>query len=114
MCITGVVTVSISLSDAVIGTMLLAGGMAFLLTGIVRHRRENEGSESDERSKKIGVYGLSYAWLTGILFMFVLFWLDYMHILVIGTQIALALSILVLAISAVIYQRYLFRKGDVG
>ena len=30
-----------------------------------------------------------------------------------GTQIALALSILVLALSAVLYQIYLFRKGDV-
>jgi hypothetical protein len=30
-----------------------------------------------------------------------------------GTQIALALSIVVLALSARLYQVYLFRKGDV-
>ncbi len=30
-----------------------------------------------------------------------------------GTQVALAMSILVLALSAAIYQIYLFRKGDV-
>jgi hypothetical protein len=56
---------------------------------------------------------LSYAWLTGIIFMFGLFWLDYANILKMSTQIALALSIVVLSLSGSIYQIYLFRKGDV-
>ena len=79
-------------------------------SGTARYR---DGPESDERSKKIGAYGLSYAWLTGILFMSALFWLDFMGILRMGTQGALGLSVMVLAISAVLYQMYLFRKGDV-
>jgi hypothetical protein len=57
---------------------------------------------------------LSWAWLTGLFFMFGLFWLDYLGILRLGTQSALALSVVVLALSAVLYQSYLFRKGDVG
>ena len=75
--------------------------------------RDQGGPESDERSKKIGAYGLSYAGLTGILFMSALFLLDFMGILRMGTQGALGLSLMVLAISAVLYQMYLFRKGDV-
>ena len=55
----------------------------------------------------------SYAWLTGLFFMSGLFWLDYLGILRLSTQNALALSVVVLALSAVIYQTYLFRKGDV-
>ena len=57
---------------------------------------------------------ITYAWLTGLFFMFGLFWLDYLGILRLSTQNALALSVVVLALSAVIYQSYLFRKGDVG
>ncbi len=45
--------------------------------------------------------------------MFGLFWLDYLDVLRFSTQNALALSVVVLALSAVIYQTYLFRKGDV-
>jgi hypothetical protein len=45
--------------------------------------------------------------------MSVLYWLDFMGILRLGTQGALGLSVMVLAISAVLYQMYLFRKGDV-
>jgi len=36
-----------------------------------------------------------------------------MGILLLGTQVVLALSLMVLAISAVLYQIYLFKRGDV-
>ena len=75
--------------------------------------RDQGGPEADERSKKIGAYGLSFAWLTGILFILALYWLDFMGILSLGTQGALVLSVMVLANSAMLYQMYLFRKGDV-
>jgi len=95
------------------GTILITGGCAFLAVGVLRHRQYRDGPESDERSKKIGAYGLSYAWLTGIIFISVLYWLDIMGILLLGTQVVLALSLMVLVISAVIYQIYLFQRGDV-
>jgi len=113
MIISGIVYILLTWGEAIIGTMLLAAGFAFLITGISHHRRYGDDPESDERSKKIGAYGLSYAWLTGLLFMTGLFWLDYLNGLRLSAQNALALSILVLALSAVIYQTYLFRKGDV-
>jgi hypothetical protein len=114
MILSGIVSILLTAGEAIISTMLLAAGFAFLITGISRHRKYGDDPESDERSKKIGAYGLSWAWLTGLFFMFGLFWLDYLGILRLGTQNALALSVVVLTLSAVIYQSYLFRKGDVG
>jgi hypothetical protein len=113
MTISGIASMILTAGEAIIGTILLFAGLAFLITGITRHRQYGDDPESDERSKKIGASGLSYAWLTGLLFMFCLFWLDYLGVLKLGTQVALALSILVLALSARVYQLYLFRKGDV-
>lgn len=113
MIISGIVTLVLNTGEAAIGTILLSAGCAFLAVGIVRHRQYGDGLESDERSRKIGAYGLSYAWLTGLLFMFTLFWLDYLKILRLGTPSALALSIVVLALSGRLYQVYLFRKGDI-
>jgi hypothetical protein len=113
MLISGLVSIVLISGEAVIGSIFLTAGLAFLLTGIIRHRNYGDDPESDERSKKIGAFGLSYAWLTGLFFMFGLFWLEYLGILRMGTQLALALSIIVLALSALVYQLYLFRKGDV-
>jgi hypothetical protein len=113
MLISGLVSIVLTSGEAVIGPIFLTAGLAFLITGIIRHRNYGDDPESDGRSKKIGAYGLSYAWLTGLFFMFGLFWLDYLGILRMGTQLALALLIVVLALSALIYQMYLFRRGDV-
>jgi hypothetical protein len=113
MTASGLIAMLQTAGEAVIGTILIVAGFAFLITGVTRHYKEGEGPESDERSKKIGAYGLSYAWLTGLIFMFGLFWLDYSGILRLDTQVALALSIVVLALSARLYQIYLFRGGDV-
>ena len=113
MIFSGIVSILLTGGEAIIGTILLAAGFAFLITGISRHRKYGDDPESDERSKKIGAYGITYAWLTGLFFMFGLFWLDYLNIFRLSTQNALALSVIVLALSAVIYQTYLFRKGDI-
>lgn len=114
MVISGIVSIVLTPGEAGIGTMVLAAGIVFLITGIVNHRKYGNDPESDERSKKIGAYGLSYAWLTGIFFMFGLFMLDYFGMVKLSTQNALTASILVLSLSAAIYHTYLFRKGDVG
>jgi len=113
MIASGILSILLNAGEGIISAMLLAAGFAFLITGIPRHFRYGGEPESDERSKKIGAYGLSYAWLTGLFFMFGLFWLDYLNVLRLSTQNALALSVVVLTLSAVIYQTYLFRKGDV-
>jgi hypothetical protein len=113
MITSGIVSILLTAGEAIISTMLLAAGFAFLITGISCHRRYGNEPESDERSKKIGAYGLTYAWLTGLFFMTGLFWIDYLGVLRLSTQNALAISVVVLALSAVIYQAYLFRRGDV-
>ena len=113
MIVSGLMGAVFEPGGSIISTILITGGCAFLAVGVIRHRRYGEGLESDERSKKLGAYGLSYAWLTGILFISALFWLDLMGSVRLGTQGALGLSLMVLVISAVVYQMYLFRKGDV-
>lgn len=113
MSVYGLAVILMSSGDAVIGTVLLCAGLAFLISGIIRHRKYGDDPESDERSKKIGAYGITYAWLTGLFFMTALFWLDYGGILLLSAREALAISVIVLALSAVVYQAWLFRKGDV-
>ncbi len=94
--------------------MLMTVGCAFLAVGILRNRQSGDSPESDERSEKIAAYGFSYAWQTGVLFITALYWLDVMGIFRMGTQGALGLILMVLAISAVLYQMYLSRRGDVA
>jgi drug/metabolite transporter (DMT)-like permease len=111
--ITGAVTILSTPGNTVLPAILLAAGAAFLATGIVRHRRYGDDPESDERSKKIGAYGLSYAWLTGTVGITLLFWAEYAGIVHLEGPDALELSVLLLVIPAIVFQAYLLRKGDV-
>ncbi len=80
MLVNGIITIFLSTGETIIGTILVVAGLTYLIIGITRHRKDSDGPESDERSKRIGTYGLSYAWLTGLPFMFVLFWLDSLNV----------------------------------
>ena len=113
MIVSGLISAVFEPGGSIFSTILIAGGCAFLAVGVLRHRRYGESPESDERSKKLGAYGLSYSWLTGVLFLSALYWLDLMGIFRPGTQGALGLSLMALVISAIACQMYLFRKGDI-
>lgn len=115
----GALALAMGWANLVTGGFLLLVGVGFLAFGLARPGMFGESPEStlfglwaDERSKRIGSLSLSYTWLTGLLFMFCLFWLDYLNLLRLGTQVSLALSIVVLVLSARLYQMYLFRSGD--
>jgi hypothetical protein len=81
MIVSGPISTIMTSGETTIGIILLVAGITFLLTGIIRPNKSGDEPESDERSKNIGDYGLSYAWLTGLFFMFGLSSLDYQNIL---------------------------------
>ena len=67
----------------------------------------------DERTKKIGAYGISYSWFLTFLVLFVIFWADFLHLWSPDVGTLSVLLILLMGISAKGFQMYLFRKGDV-
>jgi hypothetical protein len=99
--------------DSILSMILLSAGLVFLVAGVTRWRKYGEGPEQDERSRKIGAWGISYSWLIGLFFMTALFWLDRLRLLMLSTGTALGTSVMVMTLSAVVFQVYLSRVGDV-
>jgi hypothetical protein len=99
--------------DGILPIVLLAAGLAFLVTGVSRRRKYGEGAEQDERSRRIGAWGMSYSWLLSLTFMWALFLLDHFRVVMLTAGAALGASLIVMTLSAVAFQMYLFRKGDV-
>lgn len=75
--------------------------------------RSGEDIEADERTKKIGAYGLSYSWLLTLILLFLLFWIDRLALIALTAGDVLLAAILVMTISAKLFQWHLSRKGDV-
>jgi small neutral amino acid transporter SnatA (MarC family) len=103
----------------VIPVALVAAGIVFVLAGFRLRQRASQslpsggGPEQDERTRKIGAWGISWSWTFTIFFMAGLFWLDYFRVVILSAEVALGISVVVMAISARLFQWYFFAKGDV-
>jgi len=97
-----------------IPSLLVAIGLVLLAVAAVRHWRFREEPEKDERTQKIGAYGISYSWFLTIVFLALLFWVDYLGVLALTVESVLLSTILLMGLSARIFQWYFFRQGDVA
>ncbi len=67
----------------------------------------------DERTRRIGAWGLSWSWFLTFIALFGFFWLDYLGIWSPDAGTLSIVLILTMGISAKAFQVWLFRKGDV-
>lgn len=87
------------------------GVVLTLLSGLRLWKGESTYMQ-DERTRRIGAYGLSYSWFLTFLVLFGVFWADLLHLWSPDPRTLSVLLILVMGISAKGFQMYLFRKGD--
>ncbi len=88
------------------------GFILVFLAGARLYHDENNFLQ-DERTRKIGAYGLSWSWFLTFIVLFVFFWLDYLGIYKPDAGALSVILILFMGVSAKAFQWYLFRKGDV-
>ena len=96
-----------------IGSIFTSMGVAMLVIGIIRLIRKNQFPEKDERTRKIGSYALSYSWLFTLVFLTIIFWLDYLELVVFSTSALFSLIFFGMIISANIFRYFLEKKGDI-
>lgn len=89
-----------------------AGTVMVILAGLRLWKGEKDYLQ-DERTKKIGAYGLSYSWFLTFLVLFGIFWANYLNLWSPDARTLSVLLILLMGISAKAFQVYLFREGDV-
>lgn len=97
-----------------ISSLLVTIGLVILAVAVVRHWKFRDEPERDERTQKIGAYGISYSWFLTLVFLALLFWVDYLGVVALTVETVLLATILLMGLSARIFQWYLFRQGDVA
>ena len=95
------------------GVNCFTGGFILTFVSAMRLRRSSEFEIQDERTKKIGAWGITYSWY--LTFLFIVFaLLAYaleLPIPDIGTL--LWLLIIIMPLSAYLFQWYFYRRGDI-
>ncbi len=99
--------------NPIVITGLISAGLIIITLGVRMKERPEDIGIQDERSLRIGTYGISYSWYLTFLTIVCIGWLAGLHVVMIdGTTICLLL-IIMMPVSAMIFQWYFNMKGDV-
>jgi hypothetical protein len=88
------------------------GAVLVVFSALKLWQGESE-SFQDERTRKIGAYGLSWSWFLTFSVLFAVFWADHIGAWSPDASTLSVLLILLMGTSARVFQIYLFRRGDV-
>ena len=92
---------------------LIAAGMIIITLGVRMKERAEDTGIQDERSLRIGTYGISYSWYLTYLIIVCTGWLAGMKVLQIDGATICLLLVILMPVSAMIFQWYFNMKGDV-
>ena len=109
----GLFMIALQLIDSTIALSILVIGITIIVATIFRKRKLKSMPEKDERIKKLSMYGLGYSWITTFLIITIFFWFDYFELIKITTQQYYTIVSSTMIVSAIVFQRVLYKKGDV-
>ena len=113
LIISGVALLAVSDEQHQNGITLINIGTVIIFINFIRNRKYRSGPRKDERTVKIGSYGLAYSWFVSFIALNLLFWIDDLEIIRFTVPQVLAVMFIVMIVTAKGSQWYLFRKGDV-
>lgn len=119
MAVMGVVMVGTGVLGLVTGAIpaegfsLIIGGLIMTLCGGVWLARSKETRIVDERSRKIGTYGTAFSWYVTLMAVVILYWIDTLGVLDVQVSTILGGLMFLMIFSALFFQWYYNRQGDV-
>ncbi len=98
---------------SLITNLFVLFGFILIIGSVIRHLKFRDEPDKDERTKKIGVFAMAYAWLVAMAFAGLLLWLDKYNLVKMTAPQALMSTFSVSFLAMIIFHWYFRRKGDV-
>ena len=109
----GILASILQVGDEEISNILINIGVAIIAVLLVRLRRTGNLPEKDERTKKLGAYGLSYSWFITFLALNLLFWIDRLHFVQLTVSSVIIILFILMLVTAKGFQWHFLSKSDV-
>ncbi|MFA5125968.1 MAG: DUF2178 domain-containing protein [archaeon] len=94
------------------GSALSTAGIVLTVKGYLMQKHP-EKLKKDERSKKISAWAASHSWMITIFALMIMFWINKLNILTLGTDLVIGLTYIVMVASLMIYKYHFNKKGDI-
>lgn len=88
-------------------------GLIMIIIAIVSLRKPADYNLRDERSLKVGTWAISYSWYLAYLLVILMFWLSYFGIAALSAEVVLGVLMLLMPVSAAVFQWYFSKRDDV-
>ncbi|MHC1564777.1 MAG: hypothetical protein ACXQS6_00430 [Candidatus Syntropharchaeales archaeon] len=99
--------------DPTIVTIAITVGIILVASILIRLIKYRDLPEKDERTVKISNAALSYSWFLTLIFISVLFWVDYLDVVEMTVAEVIGAIYFVMIALALVFVRYFSWKGDV-
>ena len=99
--------------DPTIVTIAITVGIILVASVLIRLIKYRDLPEKDERTVKISNVALSYSWFLTLIFISVLFWVDYLDVVEMTVAEVIGAIYFVMIALALVFVRYFSWKGDV-
>jgi hypothetical protein len=93
--------------------MMITGGFIMFIICFAGYRKPADRDIQDERSLKIGTWGMAYSWYLTYLVIILAFWLSYFKAVTFTVEMITGILIILMPVSTIIFQKYFASKGDV-
>jgi uncharacterized membrane protein YfcA len=88
-------------------------GLIMTIIAFVSLRKPKDYDIRDERSLKVGTWAISYSWYLAYLLVILMFWLSFFGIAALSAEAVLGVLMLLMPVSAAVFQWYFSKRGDV-
>ncbi|ABO35124.1 putative hypothetical protein [Methanococcus maripaludis C5] len=99
--------------NSLVTAVLVNAGVILIVYNLYLHIKYREIPSKDERIRKIANAGLAYSWVLTFLIMNLIFWVDYINWFEITVSQVIGIIYFVMLISALLFQQYFKKQGDV-
>lgn len=93
--------------------MMITGGFIMFIICFAGYRKPADREIQDERSLKIGTWGMAYSWYLTYLVIILAFWLSYFKAVTFTVEMITGILIILMPVSTIIFQKYFASRGDV-
>jgi hypothetical protein len=94
--------------------VLLNVSTILIIIGVINSMKGDKGPIHDERTKKLSMIGLSYSWLSTIVLLSLVFWIDYFTIIKFNISQLIGVISFWMIFSAIILQTIFKKRGDIS
>lgn len=99
-----------NIAGNVISLIFINAGIIVMVVAVMKYNKLGAGVVQDEMTRTVSAQSLAHSWIVTFVVMNMLFWIDYLQLVHMSSQVIFSILIFTMLISATLFKQLLYRK----